>query len=141
MQTDPRVTRMNKLLRYAATVAAATAVALSVPAAAHATTAVQGGSERAAASLALPAYQTWLTDVSAVTGQAQRYLDARLPDPSVRAAIVLDIDNTSLQTAYRPGLTSPATPGVLAVAQQAADAGGAVFFVTAARRSWAGSPR
>lgn len=123
---------MNKLLRYAATVAAATAVATSVPAAAHATTtAVPGDSGRTAASLALPAYQTWLTDVTAVTGQAETYLDDRLPDPSVRAAIVLDIDNTSLQTAYRPGLTSPATPGVLRVARQAADAGAAVFFVTA----------
>ncbi|MDT4994325.1 MAG: hypothetical protein QOH97_4217 [Actinoplanes sp.] len=124
---------MNRLLlRYAATVIAATAVAISAPAAAHATTtAVQGGSTRNAASLALPPYQTWLNDVVAVTDLAAGYLDDRLPDSSVRAAIVLDIDNTALQTAYRPGLASPATPGVLAVAQQAADAGAAVFFVTA----------
>jgi hypothetical protein len=127
----PRVTRMNRPLHYGAAVAAA-AIALGVPSAAHAsTTTAPGGSDRAAAALALPAYQTWLDDVSAVADQAESYLDERLPDSSVHAAIVLDIDNTSLQTAYRPGLTSPATPAILEVARQASEAGAAVFFVTA----------
>jgi hypothetical protein len=123
---------MNRFLRCAASVAAATVVAVGVPSAAHATTtAAQDGSGRAAASLALPPYQTWLDDVAAAVGPAEAYLDQRLPDPSVRTAIVLDIDNTSLQTAYRPGLTSPATPAVLEAARRAAEAGAAVFFVTA----------
>ncbi|MEU4217482.1 HAD family acid phosphatase [Actinoplanes sp. NPDC026623] len=123
---------MNRFLRCAASVATATAVAVGAPATAYATTtAAQDGSGRAAASLALPPYQTWLDDVAAVAGPAESYLDERLPDSSVRAAIVLDIDNTSLQTGYRPGLTSPATPAVLEVARQAAEAGAAVFFVTA----------
>ncbi|MEU7904922.1 HAD family acid phosphatase [Actinoplanes sp. NPDC049118] len=122
---------MNSLLRCAAAVATATALATGVPAPAHATPTVQGTSHRAAASLSLPPYQTWLDDVTAVADRAESYLDDRLPDSSVRAAIVLDIDNTALQTAYRPGLTSPATPAVLEVARQAADSGAAVFFVTA----------
>jgi hypothetical protein len=123
---------MNSLLRRAAAVAAAAAVAVSVPSAAHATTTdARGLADHAAVSLALPPYQTWLDDVTAVADQAEHYLDDRLPDPPAQPAIVLDIDNTSLQTAYRPGLTSPATPGILELAQQAADAGAAVFFVTA----------
>lgn len=123
---------MNRFLRCAASVAAATAVAVGVPSIAYATTtAAQDGSGRAAASLALPPYQTWLDDVAAAAGPAETYLDERLPDSSMRAAIVLDIDNTSLQTAYRPGLTSPATPAVLEVARQAVEAGASVFFVTA----------
>ncbi|WP_258725743.1 HAD family acid phosphatase [Cellulomonas sp. NS3] len=83
-------------------------------------------------ALALPPYSQWLADVAAVTDEAAFHLGTRLPDPSgARTAIVLDIDNTALQTTYRPGLTSPATPGVLELARQADAAGAAVFFVTA----------
>ncbi|GAB2695959.1 HAD family acid phosphatase [Thalassiella azotivora] len=78
-------------------------------------------------TLGLPPRDTWLADVSAVTDEATAYLAARLPDPSVRAAVVLDIDNTALQTQYAPG---HATPQVLALAQQARADGAAVFFVT-----------
>ncbi|HWS37108.1 MAG TPA: HAD family acid phosphatase [Actinoplanes sp.] len=82
----------------------------------------------AAAAPALPSRQTWLADVTTVTDQAAVYLDGRLPDSSVRAAIVLDIDNTALQSRYKP---YDATPGVLALARQARADGAAVFFVTA----------
>ncbi|MBI9113703.1 HAD family acid phosphatase [Sanguibacter suaedae] len=83
-------------------------------------------------ALALPSYQQWVADVTAVTDQAAAFLRTRLPDASgARTAIVLDIDNTALQTSYRPGLTSPATPGVLELARIAEDAGADVFFVTA----------
>lgn len=83
-------------------------------------------------ALALPPYAQWVADVRVVTDEASAYLAARLPDTAgARTAIVLDIDNTALQTSYRPGLTSPATPGVLELAQQARAAGAAVFFVTA----------
>jgi hypothetical protein len=77
---------------------------------------------------ALPSYDTWIADVEAVTDQAAVYLDARLPASGVRAAIVLDIDNTALQSRYRP---YGATPSVLALARQARADGAAVFFVTA----------
>ncbi|MEU4619686.1 HAD family acid phosphatase [Actinoplanes sp. NPDC023801] len=77
---------------------------------------------------ALPPYDTWIADVEAVTDQAAAYLDARLPASGVRAAVVLDIDNTALQSRYRP---YDATPSVLALARQARADGAAVFFVTA----------
>ena len=115
---------MNTFLLRVVAVTAATAVAISIPATASA-------AAPDTTALALPAYQTWLDDVAVVATDADGYLDERLPDTSVRAAIVLDIDNTSLQTAYRPGLTSPATPGILEIAQQASADGAAVFFVTA----------
>ncbi|MEV6347544.1 HAD family acid phosphatase [Actinoplanes sp. NPDC051851] len=77
---------------------------------------------------ALPSYETWLADVEAVTDEASAYLDERLPDGDVKAAIVLDIDNTALQSHYKP---YDATPGVLALAEQARKAGASIFFVTA----------
>ena len=83
------------------------------------------------AAQALPPYDTWIADVTAVADDAAEYLDTRLPDASIRPAIVLDIDNTALQTAYRPGITSPATGPILDLALQAEADGAAVFFVTA----------
>lgn len=80
---------------------------------------------------ALPSVQTWLADVTAVTNTARDYLAGRLPAPGIKAAIVLDIDNTSLETKYQGGLVTPATPPVLELARQAEQAGAAVFFVTA----------
>ncbi|TWG09386.1 HAD family acid phosphatase [Actinoplanes teichomyceticus] len=82
----------------------------------------------AVSAQALPSYENWLADVRTVTDQAATYLSGRLPASGVRAAIVLDIDNTALQSKYKP---YAATPGVLALAQQARRAGAAVFFVTA----------
>jgi hypothetical protein len=89
------------------------------------TTAVAATPARAAA---LPSRATWLADVQAVTDQAADYLDDRLPATGIRAAIVLDIDNTALQSRYKP---YDATPSVLALARQARAGGAAVFFVTA----------
>jgi hypothetical protein len=124
------VTDMKSLLRYAVvSAAAATACVLAVPAAAHA--ASPTGAATQVAPLALPPYETWIADVEAVAATASDYLEGRLPDADVRPAIVLDIDNTALQTQYRPGLVSPATEAVLDVAQQASADGAAVFFVTA----------
>ena len=80
---------------------------------------------------ALPPYETWIGDVTAVAAQASAYLDDRLPDASIKPAVVLDIDNTALQTTYRPGLTAPATGPILDLARQAGRDGAEVFFVTA----------
>lgn len=92
-------------------------------------TSASAAPDRAAVAVqALPSYQTWLADVRAVTGEAAAYLGTRLPDTRIRPAVVLDIDNTALQSRYRP---YDATPTVLAVARQARAAGAAVFFVTA----------
>lgn len=84
-----------------------------------------------AASGAVPDRATWLAQVQVVADDASAYLDDRLPDTSVRPAVVLDIDNTSLETYYGAGLVIPAVDPVLAIARQAADDGAAVFFVTA----------
>jgi hypothetical protein len=100
-------------------------------AAAAATLALLSPAATAPAAAALPSYATWVADVTAVADTAQRYLGSRLPDPSVRAAIVLDIDNTALEEAYSSGLVYPATAPILRTAQQARAAGATVFFVTA----------
>jgi predicted secreted acid phosphatase len=113
--------------------AIAVAAALSgalVPSAASAAP-VLDAPARSVHAQALPPYATWVADVTVVTNQATAYLNGRLPDPSRKAAIVLDIDNTALETSYRPGLTSPANRPVLAVARLAKARGAAVFFVTA----------
>jgi hypothetical protein len=110
-------------------VLAAVAAALVVPGTAlTATSAAAAPRADAAVAQALPPYETWLADVAAVTDGASAYLAERLPGAAGRPAIVLDIDNTALQSRYRPYL---ATPPVLALARQARAGGAAVFFVTA----------
>jgi hypothetical protein len=84
----------------------------------------------AVAAQSLPPYATWIADVTAVTDTAKAYLATRLPDTRAKTAIVLDIDNTALESKYHPDPFAPATPPVLALAQQARAAGAAVFFVT-----------
>jgi predicted secreted acid phosphatase len=72
-----------------------------------------------------------MADVTAVTAAAAGYLRTRLPDATTRTAIVLDIDNTAVETSYSSGILYPATKPVLELAIQAKNAGAAVFFVTA----------
>lgn len=84
----------------------------------------------AARAAALPSYETWLGDVTVVADAAESYLATRLPDTRVRAAIVLDIDNTALVDEYSDSLLLPPTAPILEVAEQAKAAGAAVFFVT-----------
>ncbi|WP_410643728.1 HAD family acid phosphatase [Amycolatopsis sp. lyj-346] len=84
----------------------------------------------AAVSAAAPAYATWIADVTAVATPATDYLTQRLAVPGGRTAIVLDIDNTSLETHYSGGLTTPAVKPVLALAKLAKAKGAAVFFVS-----------
>jgi hypothetical protein len=76
----------------------------------------------------LPSHATWLADTKRALAGANRYLDrqAAKTDPST-LAIVLDIDNTSLQTQYA---WPKAVPATLRVARHAADLGMHVFFVT-----------
>jgi hypothetical protein len=109
---------------------ATTAIGLSAPTAASASTTPRVATADVQAQ-ALPPYSTWVADVTVVADSAKAYLSTRLPDPTEKTAIVLDIDNTSLETTYSPGVTSPANKPVLEVAKQAKAAGAAVFFVTA----------
>src|SRR5690349_6619109 len=115
---------------------AAAAVAFTAPASASAATppatAVSASpAVPVAAAASLPSYSTWIADVTAVTDQAAAYLSTRLPDPAIKAASVLDIDNTALESQYKGGIITPATAPVLAIAKQAHAAGAAVIFVTA----------
>ena len=124
---------MRKVVRRGVTLAAAAGLALTgtvlASSAAVAAPAVVVA-PAAVTAQALPSYETWIADVTAVTDTAKAYLGARLPDKSIKAAIVFDIDNTALESTYHPDPFAPATPPVLALAKQAEAAGATVFFVT-----------
>ena len=123
---------MHNVVRRGATLAAAAGLALAGTAVAS-TAAVAAPAvvvPAAVTAAALPSYDTWIADVTAVTDTAKAYLGTRLPDKSVKAAIVFDIDNTALESTYHPDPYAPATPPVLALAKQAEAAGATVFFVT-----------
>ncbi|MBQ0969319.1 MULTISPECIES: HAD family acid phosphatase [Streptomyces] len=78
-------------------------------------------------------YDTWQRDCRAVMDAALPYLEDRIADtaPGEKQAIVLDIDNTSLETDYGFSYPQPANRPVLEVAQYAQEHGVALFFVTA----------
>ncbi len=92
--------------------------------------AVAAPAPQAAVPAAAPTYATWIADVTAVAAAGTDYLDQRLAVPGGRTAIVLDIDNTSLETYYSGGITTPAVKPVLALATLAKAKGAAVFFVS-----------
>lgn len=80
-------------------------------------------------------YATWQRDVTAVMGAARPYVEQRLASSPAgeKPAIVLDIDNSSLETDFHWFWTNP-TPAiapVLDLTRYANARGVAVFFVTA----------
>ncbi|MEU1278134.1 HAD family acid phosphatase [Streptomyces sp. NPDC005805] len=88
----------------------------------------------AAAAAAGVDYATWKRDVAAVVAEARPYLEARTANAGKeRQAIVLDIDNTALETHFHPfwELPTPAVTGVRDLARYADSRGVTVFFVTA----------
>ncbi|MGX1029022.1 putative secreted acid phosphatase [Streptomyces ambofaciens] len=78
-------------------------------------------------------YDTWQRDCRAVMATALPYLKERIADsaPGEKQAIVLDIDNTSLETDFGFSYPQPANRPVLEAAEYAQDHGVALFFVTA----------
>ncbi len=79
-------------------------------------------------------YATWRKDVSAVVAEARPWIEARTESGgSEKRAIVLDIDNTALETHFHPfwELPTPAVGDVRELARYADSRGVAVFFVTA----------
>ncbi|MFC6599479.1 HAD family acid phosphatase [Kitasatospora paranensis] len=115
-------------------VAAALTGAAAVPAAAAtpapAATAPVPGQVAPAAAAAVTEAQ-WLADVTTALAPARPWIDQRaVALHGGRPAIVLDIDNTSLQTHFHPFLM-PAVPATLDLAGFARSRGVAVFFVTA----------
>jgi hypothetical protein len=84
----------------------------------------------------LPSYDRWQTDVTAVMNPVIPWLRNRMERGARKPAIVLDIDNTALETHYNPG--EPNKP-VLAVAGWAKRNNVSVLFVTLREASDRGS--
>jgi predicted secreted acid phosphatase len=77
-------------------------------------------------------YDTWQRDVRKVIDEARPYVQQRLANSAgQRPAIVLDIDNTSLETHFQVFPPTPAVKPTLELAQYAHSKGAAIFFVTA----------
>ncbi|GHA72199.1 HAD family acid phosphatase [Streptomyces termitum] len=79
-------------------------------------------------------YRTWRADVAAVVAQARPYIEERAGNAGgEKQAIVLDIDNSSLETDFHPfwELPTPAIPEIRTLVDDAHARGVAVFFVTA----------
>lgn len=102
------------------TVSASALVALAAPA-------------NAATSTAGVDYATWQKDCQTVMDQALPYIKERIASagPGQKQAIVLDIDNTTLETDFGFSWPQPANKPVLNVAQYAQQHGVSLFFVTA----------
>ncbi|WP_414166624.1 HAD family acid phosphatase [Streptoverticillium reticulum] len=83
---------------------------------------------QAAPARAVPGYQTWQGDVEQAVAPVIPWLERRVGKGAEKPAIVLDIDNTALETYYHAGR---ANKPVLKVAQWANEHGVAVLFVTA----------
>ncbi|UYQ65569.1 HAD family acid phosphatase [Streptomyces peucetius] len=117
-------------VRTTATAAALTFVAALPVGSAHAET-TQAAT---AAQTQSVDYGTWLRDVAAVVDEARPYIEQRTADADgEKQAIVLDIDNTSLETHFHPfwELPTPAIERMRELARYADSRGVAVFFVTA----------
>ncbi|MFF4221636.1 HAD family acid phosphatase [Streptomyces sp. L500] len=117
--------------RAAATVVAAAALAMAGTAAtpAEAATARTSGT----AGLKGIDHDAWIRDVRAVVDRAEPYVAERAAHADGRKqAVVLDIDNTSLETDFHwATVPTPAVAPVLELARFAHERGAAVFFVTA----------
>ncbi|WP_190130643.1 HAD family acid phosphatase [Streptomyces mashuensis] len=125
--------------RAGGALAAAVALALLGAVPAHAQAPEAAPAAPAAARTHGPAglkgvdYDTWLRDVRAVTDEAGPWIAERAaPAGGRKPAIVLDIDNSSLETDFHwAAVPTPAIRPVLDLARAAHERGVAVFFVTA----------
>ncbi|MFE4645221.1 HAD family acid phosphatase, partial [Streptomyces sp. NPDC056730] len=112
---------------------AATFVLVAVPVT-SATAAETAPAPRTSAAAAAVDYTVWQRDVAAVVAEARPWIEARTASPGTeKQAIVLDIDNTALETHFHPfwQLPTPAVSDVRELARYADSRGVAVFFVTA----------
>ncbi|CQR62656.1 HAD family acid phosphatase [Streptomyces leeuwenhoekii] len=129
------MTRRPWLRRAGVTAVSATAlVALAGPAdAAPAPGTAPAATAASASAAAAVDYATWQKDCQSVMDQALPYLKQRIADtgPGEKQAIVLDIDNTSLETDFGFSYPQPANRPVLEAARYAQERGVALFFVTA----------
>ncbi|MEV8389029.1 MULTISPECIES: HAD family acid phosphatase [unclassified Streptomyces] len=108
-------------------------VAVPVTSAAAAETA-PARTTSADASVKAVDHTVWQRDVAAVVAEARPWIESRTASAGgEKQAIVLDIDNTSLETHFHPfwQLPTPAVADVRELARYADSRGVAVFFVTA----------
>ncbi|KUN68841.1 hydrolase [Streptomyces canus] len=129
------MTRIASRGRAAATVVATLVLGAAGATQAHAAPADQDRSAAVRAQSAAAAevdYDTWQSDVRKVIDEARPYVQQRLANSAgQRPAIVLDIDNTSLETHFQLFPPTPAVKPTLELAQYAHSKGAAIFFVTA----------
>lgn len=112
------------LARRMAAVAVSTAALTALAAPAEAAT--------TAPTAAAVDYATWQRDCGWVMDEALPYIQSRAATGSgEKQAIVLDVDNTTLETDFGFQFPQPANRPVLKVAQYAQDHGVALIFVTA----------
>lgn len=114
----------------AAAACLATLAGPAAPARAAGPTPAPAVAARAAAAVD---HAVWQRDCQAVMDQALPYLEQRIAAarPGEKQAVVLDIDNTALETDFGFSYPQPANRPVLDVARYAQDHGVALFFVTA----------
>ncbi|MEU6592777.1 HAD family acid phosphatase [Streptomyces sp. NPDC046881] len=105
----------------------------AVSVAALAATAAPAEAATTSTSSAKVDYATWQQDCRTVMDQALPYLKDRIAAarPGEKQAIVLDIDNTTLETDFGFSYPQPANKPVLDVARYAQEHGVSLFFVTA----------
>ncbi|MEU0054253.1 HAD family acid phosphatase [Streptomyces sp. NPDC006309] len=113
-------------------VSLAALAALAAPAQAAGPAQTTAGSAATATAAAVD-HATWQKDCRAVMDQALPYLEQRIAaaEPGEKQAVVLDIDNTALETDFGFSYPQPANRPVLDVARYAQDHGVSLFFVTA----------
>ncbi|MCS0637192.1 hypothetical protein NX801_16285 [Streptomyces sp. LP05-1] len=122
---------MHSRTRRAAA-AVAGLLALGLAAAPSVTAAPRATAPTPGAAASLPSYETWQRDVRKAMDPAIPYLKDRVAQGGSKLAIVLDIDNTSLETEYHPG--APNKP-VLEFAKAAAGSGVPILIATARSES------
>ncbi|WP_431990575.1 HAD family acid phosphatase [Streptomyces albogriseolus] len=130
----PWLRRVSVTAVSATALVALAAPAEATPAAAAPTTATAALPATAPAALAADVdHDTWQRDCRAVMDQALPYVKQRIADarPGEKQAIVLDIDNTALETDFGFSFPQPANKPVLEVARYAEERGVDLFFVTA----------
>ncbi|MFF3850154.1 HAD family acid phosphatase [Streptomyces sp. NPDC002328] len=112
---------------------AATAAGVSTGASAVVTTAAATTTAASATAAADVDYATWQADCQGVMNQALPYLKQRIAaaKPGEKQALVLDIDNTTLETDFGFSYPQPANKPVLDIAKYAQERGVSLFFVTA----------
>ncbi|MFF7854252.1 HAD family acid phosphatase [Streptomyces sp. NPDC007904] len=136
------MTNRRPWLRRASVTAVSAAALVALAAPAEATSASEARTAATAAAADAPAtasaaadvdYDTWQRDCQAVMDQALPYLEQRIANtaPGEKQAVVLDIDNTALETDFGFSFPQPANEPVLEVAEYAQEHGVALFFVTA----------